>query len=60
MSIKIIHLINETYQVIEFNANGEIDTICFQGSLSDCSAYMDHFLDNRDEYTEMIDKYQDE
>lgn len=50
MSIKIIHLINQTYQVIEFDANGEIDTICFQGSFSDCSAYVERLLHEDSEY----------
>ena len=32
----IIHLINDTYQVY----NPETETVRFQGSLSDCHAYL--------------------
>jgi hypothetical protein len=37
--IDIVHLINDTYQLIQFDDKGEIETIWFQGSLSDCRIY---------------------
>jgi hypothetical protein len=40
--IDIVHLINDTYQLIQFDDKGEIETIWFQGSLSDCWTYKEH------------------
>lgn len=40
--IDIVHLINDTYQLIQFDDKGEIETIWFQGSLSDCWIYKEH------------------
>ena len=37
--LKVSHLINDTYQVVQFYDDGS-EHIYYQGSLSDCEAYI--------------------